>query len=505
MSLSFLAEENVSTEPPWKVAIIDDEEDVHTITKMALKRFELEGRKLEFIHAYSAEEGKKILKEHKDIALIFLDVVMETDDAGLELAKWIRTELENHFVRVVLRTGQPGQAPEEEVIVNYDINDYKEKTELDRKKLFTTVFSALRAYRDIIAVEEARKYQELYRSGLERVINSTSDVLNRHTLKQFFNGLLQQVLSILRLDTTGIFVQLSGLGLVYSDKDIEIIAQTHENNTEELSKSIEPYIEKAIQQKRSIKEDDVLIGYFPSQGEKVSLLCLKGIQNLDELDLKLLEIFSSNVGLAFDNLLLNQEITETQEELIYRLGDVVESRSKEAGNHIRRMSEVSYLLAKELGLDEEQADLLKKAAPMHDIGKIATPDSVLLKPGRLDDDEMKVMKMHSAVGYKILSGSTRPILQSAAIISQQHHEKYDGTGYPDGIGGDDIHIFARIVAVADVFDALTHKRCYKEAWPREDVVKFMEEGAGSHMDPNVVEKLLANIDTCYQINDAYKD
>jgi response regulator RpfG family c-di-GMP phosphodiesterase len=169
------------------------------------------------------------------------------------------------------------------------------------------------------------------------------------------------------------------------------------------------------------------------------------------------------------------------------------------------MSEVSYLLAKELGLDEEQADLLKKAAPMHDIGKIATPDSVLLKPGRLDDDEMQIMKMHSAIGYKILGGSNRPILQSAAIISHQHHEKYDGTGYPDGVAGDDIHIFARIVAVADVFDALTHKRCYKEAWPREDVIKFMKEGAGSHMDPNIVEKLLANIDACYQINETYKD
>jgi len=505
MSLSFLAEENVSTEPPWKVAIIDDEEDVHTITKMALKRFELDGRKLEFLHAYSAEEGKKLLLEHEGTALVFLDVVMETDDAGLNLAKWIRTELENHFVRIVLRTGQPGQAPEEEVIVNYDINDYKEKTELDRQKLFTTVFAALRAYRDIIAVEEARKYQELYRSGLERVINSTCDVLNRHTLQQFFNGLLQQVLSILRLDTEGIFVQVSGIGLVYSEKDIEIIAQTHDDKTEELSKCIQPYIEKAIKEKHSIKEDDVLIGYFPSQGEKVSLLCLKGINNLEELDLKLLEIFSINVGLAFDNLLLNQEITETQEELIYRLGDVVESRSKEAGNHIRRMSEVSHLLATELGLDEEQADLLKKAAPMHDIGKIATPDSVLLKPGRLDDEEMEVMKMHSMVGYNILSGSNRPILQSAAIISQQHHEKYDGSGYPDGVAGEDIHIFARIVAVADVFDALTHKRCYKDAWPREDVVKFMKEGAGTHLDPTVVELLLKNIDKCYLINDTYKD
>jgi response regulator RpfG family c-di-GMP phosphodiesterase len=506
MPLSFL---NKSSEPalaPWKIAIVDDEEDIHSITKMALKRFKLDGRGIEFFHAHSAKEGLELMSKEDDIALVFLDVVMETDDAGLMLAKAIRQDLKNSFTRIVLRTGQPGQAPEEQVIVDYDINDYKEKTELNRKKLFTTVFAALRAYRDIVKVEEARIYQEAYRRGLERVISSTTDVLEHRTLRQFFSGLLQQVVSLLHVNEPSMLVQVTGLGAIYSENDYQVIAQINEDETDNsIDEEAQVYLNKAIEAKQSIYENDILVGYFPSKTDKISLLYLKGVSNLDEIDTKLLEVFSGNVSLAFDNLLLNKEIIDTQEDLIYRLGDVVESRSQEAGNHIRRMSEVSYLLASQLGLSEEECNLLKQAAPMHDIGKIATPDSVLLKPGRLDESEMDIMKEHPSVGYNILSGSSRPILKTAAIISQQHHEKYDGTGYPSGLKGEDIHIFGRIVAVADVFDALSHKRCYKEAWSMEDVVSFMHGASGNHLDPKIVDVLLANINEAQAINNVYKD
>ncbi len=506
MALSFLKKTEIPTLPPWKVVVVDDEEDIHTITKMALKRFTLDGRGLTFVHAYSAEEGKKVLTEENDVALVFLDVVMETDDAGLMLAKWLREELKNHFTRIVLRTGQPGQAPEEKVIVDYDINDYKEKTELNRTKLFTTVFTALRAYRDIIKIEEARIYQEIYRSGLERVISSTSNVLEQRTLQNFFSGLLQQVVSLLRNDQASALLQITGIGAIYSENDYRIIAQISDDSGDDaIDSEIYQYLNKAIENKCSIYEDNILVGYFPSQGDKVSLLFLRGIQHLNSIDRKLLEVFSGNVSLAFDNLLLNKEIIDTQEDLIYRLGDVVESRSNEAGNHIRRMAEVSYLIAMKLGLSQKECDLLKQAAPMHDIGKVATPDAVLLKPGILDNDEMTIMKDHPSIGYNILHGSKRPILQTAAIISQQHHEKFNGEGYPQGLIGEEIHIFARIVAVADVFDALTHKRCYKEAWPIEEVLKVMEESSGSHFDPTVLKVLLDNIDQALTVNNKYPD
>jgi response regulator RpfG family c-di-GMP phosphodiesterase len=205
------------------------------------------------------------------------------------------------------------------------------------------------------------------------------------------------------------------------------------------------------------------------------------------------------VAIAFDNILLSQEITDTQAELIMRLGDVVESRSNEAGNHVRRMAEVCHLLAKASGMPDDETAVLKHAAPMHDIGKIATPDAVLLKPGKLDAEEWEIMKQHPAVGASILDGSQRPILKAAAVIAHQHHEKYDGTGYPQGLKGEDIHLYARIVAVADVFDALMHKRVYKDAWPVERVIDYLREVAGKHLDPRFVELLIENVDEALAI------
>ena len=155
MPLSFLNNTNTQSLPPWKIAIIDDEEDIHTITKMALKRFTLDDRPLTFLHAYSAKEGRVLLSEESDVALVFLDVVMETDDAGLEFARWLRQDQNNHFTRIVLRTGQPGLAPEERVIMDYDINDYKEKTELTNRKLKTLMYGCLRWFDDNRTIDRA--------------------------------------------------------------------------------------------------------------------------------------------------------------------------------------------------------------------------------------------------------------------------------------------------------------------------------------------------------------
>ena len=177
-----------SNKKNWKVLIVDDEEDIHSITKLALKRFKNKKKGITFLSAYDSHQAKDILNEESDVALVFLDVVMESDDAGLLLTKWIREELGNQMIRIILRTGQPGQAPEENVIKSYDINDYKQKTELDRTKLFTAVFSALRAYRDLQKIEESRQSEVKYRKGLEQVIKSTSELLETKTLKQFFNG-----------------------------------------------------------------------------------------------------------------------------------------------------------------------------------------------------------------------------------------------------------------------------------------------------------------------------
>ena len=497
---------SVATPAPacWRVLLVDDEPDVHTITKLALSRFELDGRALEFMHAYSGSEARAILRNEPDIALAIVDVVMENETAGLELARWMRQDLNNHFTRIVLRTGQPGQAPEEKVIVEYDINDYKEKTELDRKKLFTTVFSALRAYRDIMQIDEARRYQERFRIGLETVIAASAHVLDQRSIRDFANGLLQQVASLLHLEDRGVLVRLSAL---HAKSRYEVIASVGECVDEhgEIVPEIVDALKRAEQARQHIIREGCFVGYFPSQQVTASLLYLNGVSEVDELDMRLIDIFSTHVSLAFENLLLNKEIFDTQAELIHKLGDVVESRSNEAGNHVRRMSEVSYLLCRAMGIDEAESDLVKRAAPMHDIGKVAIPDEILLHTGPLDDEQWKIMQRHPTIGYDILKGSERPILKAAATIAHQHHERYDGTGYPQGLVGEKIHRHARIVAVADVFDALTHVRCYKPAWSLPDVIDYMRAGSGAHLDPEIVDLLFANLDEVLAVNARFPD
>ncbi|MEC5159224.1 MULTISPECIES: DUF3369 domain-containing protein [unclassified Janthinobacterium] len=490
---------------PWKILLVDDEPDIHDITKLTLTRFRLDGRSLSFVHAYSGAEAKEVLARESDIALVFLDVVMEKEDSGLEVARWMREELDNQFTRIVLRTGQPGQAPEERVIVNYDINDYKEKTELDRTKLFTTTFAALRAYRDIMKVEEARLAQLNYREGLERVIAASAHIFQQRNLRDFASGLLQQVVALLRLETS-MLLRLRGASAISGEQDYEVLARIGEpEDGAMLSPELLAQLDDAKSNKISRLHGDTYVGYFPNSSGKASLLVLKGVEEISEIDAKLLEVFCSGVAIAFDNILLTQEITDTQAELILRLGDVVESRSNEAGNHVRRMSEVCHLLAQASGMPEEETMVLRHAAPMHDIGKIATPDAVLLKPGKLDAAEWEIMKQHPAVGLSILDGSQRPILKAAAVIAHQHHEKFDGSGYPQGLAGYAIHLYARIVAVADVFDALMHKRCYKDAWPVGEVVDHLREVSGHHLDPVYVELLIQNIDKALAINERFPD
>jgi response regulator RpfG family c-di-GMP phosphodiesterase len=489
---------------PWKVLLVDDEPDIHDITKLTLSRFRLDGRALSFVHAYNGAEAKEVLAREKDIALVFLDVVMEKEDSGLEVARWMRQDLDNQFTRIVLRTGQPGQAPEERVIVDYDINDYKEKTELDRTKLFTTTFAALRAYRDIMKVEEARRAQMNYREGLERVIAASAHIFQQRNLKDFASGLLQQVVALLRLEQS-MLLRVAGASLITGQSQYEILAQIGEIGGDVICPELIAQLDDARHNRISRLHGDTYVGYFPNSSGKASLLVLKGVDEISEIDSQLLEVFCSGVAIAFDNILLNQEITDTQAELILRLGDVVESRSNEAGNHVRRMAQVCHLLAQQSGMSEDETAVLMHAAPMHDIGKIATPDAVLLKPGRLTPEEWEIMKQHPTVGLQILDGSSRPILKAAAVIAHQHHEKFDGSGYPQGLKGEDIHPYARIVAVADVFDALSHERCYKAAWPVQQVTDYLREVAGHHLDPVYVNLLIAHMDKAVEINRRWPD
>jgi putative two-component system response regulator len=200
-----------------------------------------------------------------------------------------------------------------------------------------------------------------------------------------------------------------------------------------------------------------------------------------------------------------QEIVQRERETVFRLAKAAEYRDPETGAHILRMAHYSRLIARELGLSEEDQQLLLEAAPMHDIGKVGIADKILLKPGRLSAEEFEIMKQHAIFGYELLAGSSSRLLQVAAEIAKGHHEKFDGSGYPAGVSGDDIPIFSRIVAVADVFDALTSERPYKKAWEMEAAADFLRSGAGTHFDPACVKAFLSSWSDVQLVRSKYQE
>jgi len=222
-------------------------------------------------------------------------------------------------------------------------------------------------------------------------------------------------------------------------------------------------------------------------------------------DLELLSLAASYAGKSLESVMLHQEIIDTQREIISTMGEVGEIRSKETANHVKRVAEYSYVLALGLGMDFNQADLLRTVSPMHDIGKVAIPDAVLNKPGKLTDEEYDIIKSHTKIGHQLLRGSKRELLRTAAIIAEQHHEKWDGSGYPAGRKGEEIHIFGRITAVADVFDALSAERVYKPAWPLERIEKLFREERGRHFDPVVVDVFFRELPKLLEIRERLSD
>ena len=491
----------------WKVLIVDDEADVHSTTRLVLDDFSFEGAGLEFLSAYSAEEAVSILNEHPDVAVILLDVVMETNHAGLELVKTIREEMKNTMVRIILRTGQPGQAPERQVIVEYDINDYKHKAELTAQRLFTSLFSALRSYRDLQVIEQNRK-------GLKHIIEASGSLFKQQSIGRLAQGVLTQVISLIGLRDS-VYVEGDGVAVSSTDKEnMRIIASTGKysvcNSSIDECSVVSDWTKEQLQKVRErgygCFANNDYIGYLPTHQKGSHMLYVENCGNeFSEQDEDLLRIFSDNVGVAFDNIYLNQEILDTQKEIVRMLGEVVEFRSKETAFHVIRVSEIARVLGLAVGLDAMQVDELYYASPMHDVGKIGIPDSILLKPGKLSPEEMKIMRTHTEIGYNILRASNRKLLKAAATIAHEHHEYWDGTGYPQGLKGDEISIAGRIICITDVFDALCSDRIYKQSWEVDRALEFLKSHRETMFDPGLVDIFFENLDKIMQIREKYKD
>ena len=200
-----------------------------------------------------------------------------------------------------------------------------------------------------------------------------------------------------------------------------------------------------------------------------------------------------------------QELHDREEETLIRLAKAGEYRDEDTGNHIHRISRYSRLIAEKLGLSEELCDLIAQSSPMHDIGKIGIPDAILLKPGRLTPEEFKIMQQHTEVGYEILKDSPSKYLQTGAVIALSHHEKFNGLGYPHALKAERIPLEARIVAVADVFDALVTNRPYKKSWPLEKAFDYIRQERGNHFDPDCADSFLSESEKVISIHNALSE
>src|SRR5438128_3288630 len=317
--------------PRWKIAVIDDEPAVHDGTRFALSDYRLNGQGLEILSAYSAAEGRELMRRHSDVAVVLLDVIMETDTAGLSLVEFIRKELKNETVRVILRTGQPGQAPERRVIVDYDINDYKAKTELTADRLFTAMTAALRSYQQIQRMVETRR-------GLEIIIDAAAKLFDFKSMQRLAEGVLTQIASLLNVDCAGILVVRDDGA---SGSEFSVLAGSGcysrfigTTSSKALDPDLRQMVEAAFQRRKNEFADHRSVLYLRTGSGREVVVLLQAERQLSDTDRALVEILSSRLAIALDNVILYRQLHEANTQL----EDRVAQRTRALMQANRRLS-----------------------------------------------------------------------------------------------------------------------------------------------------------------------
>ncbi|MFA5215224.1 HD domain-containing phosphohydrolase [Sulfuricurvum sp.] len=355
---------------------------------------------------------------------------------------------------------------------------------------------------EYIAIRHDITKLEALKELLEKKLQENGHSLEEkmYLLTQYERAIEQSALYA-RTDTQGVITYLNKMHEVITGfKNEELIGNTH-------SPLRDPATPNSFYQElwSTIQQKQIWKGIIKNKNKTGDFFFLDTtiIPILDKSDV-ILEYMSIQYDVT-ELLLLQEDIVETQREVIYMMGEITETRSKETGNHVKRVAEYARLLAIKSCMDEEEANILYAASPMHDIGKIGIPDDILNKPGKLTANEWAIMTTHTDIGHNILKSSERTIMKAAAIVAYEHHEKWDGTGYPRGIKGEEIHIYGRIVAIADVFDALGSDRIYKKAWELEKILELFHQESGRHFDPVLVEIFFNNLPEFLLIRDRLKD
>ncbi|RUO43905.1 response regulator [Aliidiomarina taiwanensis] len=474
-------------EESWKILIVDDEPEVHAVTKLALSDFQFLGRGLEFHSAYSGMEACELAKAHPDAAIVLLDVVMETDDAGLNVARYIREELNNRYTRIILRTGQPGQAPERTVIVNYDINDYKSKTELTAQKLFTAVMSSLRSYRDIISIVQSR-------TGLEKIIASMNNLFVLQSMDQLISGVVQQLGWLIGGARQTIFATVDR-----SNRTEFKVRAAYGEDADQLAGQLlksalpkEALVELAgvVKTHSTYYADDFVIAYCASESQpEGALLCLTGlVRPLNEREREMLQLFADNVQVALDNVLCLQDSNQLFSDLATRLvtleTEAYALHPEQRSLYVQTIDQMTALLE----LSGEERQHLGTAAGVYEriVSRFITPDGSMAE--RISPTQKRLIQ-----AVRPLHASPHPVVNTAVQALEERLERFDGMGLPQGSEGEQVAFASYLFNITGLFIELV-----KQDLPLEDVVARLREEQGNYLNPALCELIIEHAHSLYQ-------
>lgn len=455
-----------------KTILIIDDAEININVLM-----ELLDDKYDILASLDAKDGLEILKEEK-VDLILLDIIMPEID-GFEVCKRLKSAPDTKDIPVIFITAS---TDEDSIERAYDVGavDYITKP-FKAKEVLSRINTHLALSEQKIILEKDPEENKILLNQYKEVVD-ISAIVSKTDLK----GRITYV--------NKAFTEISG----YSKE--ELLGKNHNIiRHPDVSKNIFKDMWKTIQSKhvwqgevKNLKKDG---GYYVVQSVVMPILDTKG-------DIE--EYISVRYDIT-DTYDLQKEIEHTQKEVVFTMGAIGETRSKETGNHVKRVAEYSRALAKHLGLSKEIVDLIADASPMHDIGKVAIHDNILHKPSKLTDDEFAIMRTHAELGHKMLAHSERPLLRVAARIALEHHERWDGNGYPRHLKGEDISLEGRITAIADVFDALGSDRVYKQAWDDKKIFEYFKKQRSKQFDPKLVDIFFDNLNEFLEIRETFKD
>lgn len=501
-----------------RILVVDDEAVIRELMTDILTE--------EGYHVQTAGNGRealKVLESQPDFEVLFTDIMMPEMD-GIELIRHAR-QVSPQIVAIVMTghaTLESARAAVKEGIYDYVVKPFNlseirlaVSNALERSRL-TSENARLREITDLFNIsekiasirDESALLAYILDAALERVGAEAGSVMmvseDGETLEVVESRGLssEQVNRVVHRDRS-----ISGwvaqnvrplmVGEPGKNVDIDNLSRKFQGGT---------FISVPLERKSSAMDPRMLDNQgLPKVMAVLNATGKKDGEVFSDTDLKALSIVANHSAAALENVRLIHDIEENQREVVYTLGEIVETRSKETGQHVKRVAEYSRFLALRYGLLPAEAEVLRMASPLHDVGKVGIPDAILNKPGKLTPEEFEIMKLHAQLGYDMLKNSKGVVLRTAAIVAHEHQEKYDGTGYPRGLSGDAIHIYGRITSVADVFDALGTERVYKHAWPLEKILEYFQEQRGMHFDPQLVDIFFTCLDELLQIRDQYPE